>query len=212
MDGNVNNNANNNGSGKGFSLGIIIGVLVSVIIVLILVIGVGVGYTVYTKSKSLINPQPQITSAFLQSKLVDASDLTTAELSYNGIIHYDNGGIPWITQKKYSMLYSATVEAGIDLSGVEIEVTDDTVKVKLPEVQVSEPDVDVDSVEFYDDSFALLNWESKEDAIDAIKEAKKDCKKKADLDGLEAKAYENAKKLVEELLKDLIGDRELIIE
>lgn len=212
MDGNVNNNANNNGSGKGFSLGIIIGVLVSVIIVLILVIGVGVGYTVYTKSKSLINPQPQITSAFLQSKLVDASDLTTAELSYNGIIHYDNGGIPWITQKKYSMLYSATVEAGIDLSGVEIEVTDDTVKVKLPEVQVSEPDVDVDSVEFYDDSFALLNWESKEDAIDAIKEAKKDCKEKADLDGLEAKAYENAKKLVEELLKDLIGDRELIIE
>lgn len=212
MDGNVNNNANNNGSGKGFSLGIIIGVLVSVIIVLILVIGVGVGYTVYTKSKSLINPQPQITSAFLQSKLVDASDLTTAELSYNGIIHYDNGGIPWITQKKYSMLYSATVEAGIDLSGVEIEVTDDTVKVKLPEVQVSEPDVDVDSVEFYDDSFAILNWEAKEDAIDAIKEAKKDCKEKADLDGLEAKAYENAKKLVEELLKDLIGDRELIIE
>ena len=212
MDGNVNNNANNNGSGKGFSLGIIIGILVSVIIVLILVIGVGVGYTVYTKSKSLINPQPQITSAFLQSKLVDASDLTTAELSYNGIIHYDNGGIPWITQKKYSMLYSATVEAGIDLSGVEIEVTDDTVKVKLPEVQVSEPDVDVDSVEFYDDSFAILNWESKEDAIDAIKEAKKDCKEKADLDGLEAKAYENAKKLVEELLKDLIGDRELIIE
>lgn len=205
-------NAQNNQQPKknqGFGKGLLIGLLVSVL-VLLLVGGVGVG--AFFAVKQTFFKQPQITSASLATKLEDASDLTTAEMTYQGVIHYDDGGIPFITQKKYSMVYQATMEAGIDLSKVQIDVTDDKVTVKLPEVTVDDPVVDPDSIDFYDDSFALFDWETKEDAVDAIKEARRDCKNKADIDSLKGKAYDNAKKVVEELLKDAVGDRELEVE
>ena len=37
-------------------------------------------------------------------------------------------------------------------------------------------------------------------------------KEKADISGLESEAYENAKKVVEELLKDAVGDRTIEVE
>jgi hypothetical protein len=133
-------------------------------------------------------------------------------MTYTGLIHYDDGGIPYLTQKKYSMIYSATIEAGIDMSEVEVDVSENKVKVTLPDVEVEEPVVDMDSIDFYDESFALFNWDDKRDGIDAVKEAKKDCKEKADVDGLKGKAYENAKSIVRKLLEELIGDRELVVE
>ena len=193
--------------------GWIIGLLVALcVILLVLVIGAAayIGITSYIKYQQ--SKKPQVTSALLMSKLEDCSDLTTAEVTYTGLVHYDDGGIPFLTQKKYSMIYSATIEAGIDMSGVEIEVTDDKVTVTLPEVQVDDPQVDLDSIDFYDESFAIFNWDDKVDGIDAVKVAREDCREKADIDGLKGKAYENAKKIVTELLEDLIGDRELEVK
>ena len=54
--------------------------------------------------------------------------------------------------------------------------------------------------------------ETKEDGIDAVKEAEKDCKEKIDIASLEGEAYENAKKVVEELLKDAVDGRTIEIE
>ncbi|MBR6094366.1 MAG: DUF4230 domain-containing protein [Lachnospiraceae bacterium] len=196
-------------NGTGWIKWVVIG-LVFFILVLGALAGIGYGVTTYLKAQQ--NQQPAVTSQYLASKLEDASDLTTAQITYTGIIHYDDGGIPFLTQKKYSMVYSATVEAGIDLSGVEIEVTDDKVIVKLPEVKVDEPQVDLDSIEFYDDSFALFNWDQKEDGVDAMKEAREDCKKKADISSLEGRAYENAKEIVRKLLEDAVGDRTIEVE
>lgn len=192
--------------------GIALGLIIALIIVLFFLLLIATGIAVFFGTKSFYTKKPQVTSALLTQKLEDASDLTTSRLTYRGVIHYDDGGIPFLTQNKYSMLYEAEMEAGIDLSGVEIEVTDDTVKVKLPDVEVEDPVVDMDSIEFYNDSFALFDWETKEDGIDAVKEAEKDCKEKADISGLESEAYENAKKVVEELLKDAVGDRTIEVE
>ena len=208
----VMNTENSGQKNNGVSKGIKIGILISVAVVIVVLLLVGTGLGVYFGAKAYYTKKPQVTSAFLASKLEDASDLTSAKMTYHGVIHYDDGGIPFLTQKKYSMVYSATMEAGIDLSKVQIEVTDDKVKVTLPDVQVDEPVVDMDSIDFYDDSFALFDWETKEDGIDAVKEAKKDCAKKADIPSLEGEAYENAKKVVEQLLKDAVGERELEVE
>ena len=193
--------------------GWIIGLLVAICILLLLIIigaAAYIGVTSYVKYQQ--SKKPQLTSAYITSKLEDCSDLTTAEITYTGLVHYDDGGIPFLTQKKYSMIYSATIEAGIDMSGVEVEVTDDKVTVTLPEVEVDDPQVDLDSIDFYDESFAIFNWDEKEDGIDAMKVAREDCKEKADISGLKGRAYENAKKIVSELLEDLIGDRELEVK
>lgn len=196
-------------SNTGWIKWVIIG-LAFLVLLAVALVGIGFGVTTYLRSQQ--NQQPAITSAYLASKLEDASDLTTAQITYTGLIHYDDGGIPFLTQKKYSMMYSATVEAGIDLSEVEIEVTDDKVIVKLPEVTVGEPQVDLDSIDFYDESFALFNWDEKEDGIDAMKAARDDCKEKADIASLEDRAYENAKEIVRKLLEDVVGDRTIEVE
>ena len=180
-------------------IGIILGVIVLAIAVFFVV-------------KNQLAKKPKISSSYIVSKLEDASDLTTARLQYTGLVKYDDEGIPFLTQKKYSMIYSAEMEAGIDLSKVEVGVSDDLVIVKLPDVVVEEPVVDPDSVEFYDESFALFNWDSKQDGVDAIKIARKDCKEKADTDGLKAKAYENAKELVGQILGGVVGDRDIVVE
>lgn len=203
------NNENVQKKNTGWIKGMILGIVIS-FLALLAIGGVVFGTVAFIKYQQ--NKKPAVTSALLASKLEDASDLTTAEVTYNGLIHYDDGGIPFLTQQKYSMIYSATVEAGIDLSKVEIEVTDDEVHVKLPEVTVDEPRVDMDSIDFYDESFALFNWDERQDGIDAVKEAEKDCKNKADIDSLKNRAYDNAKKVVSELLEDAVGDREVIVE
>lgn len=203
------NNENVQKKNTGWIKGMILGIVIA-FLALLAIGGVVFGTVAFIKYQQ--NKKPAVTSALLASKLEDASDLTTAEVTYNGLIHYDDGGIPFLTQQKYSMIYSATVEAGIDLSKVEIEVTDDEVHVKLPEVTVDEPRVDMDSIDFYDESFALFNWDERQDGIDAVKEAEKDCKNKADIDSLKNRACDNAKKVVSELLEDAVGDREVIVE
>ncbi len=182
---------------------------------ILLVVGLAIGGTIFGVSKYIqdrFTKKPVITSSLIASKLEDASDLTTAEMTYTGLIHYDDGGIPFITQKKYSMVYEGTIEAGIDLSKVEVDVSEDKVTVKLPDVELEDPVIDMDSIDFYDESFALFNWDDKRDGINAVKEAQEDCKKKADTEGLKSKAYENAKALVRKLLEEIIGDRELEVK
>ena len=191
---------------KGVGYGWIIGVLGTLLVLII------AGIAVFFVVKNQLAKKPKISSSYIVSKLEDASDLTTARLQYTGLVKYDDEGIPFLTQKKYSMIYSAEMEAGIDLSKVEVGVSDDLVIVKLPDVVVEEPVVDPDSVEFYDESFALFNWDSKQDGVDAIKIARKDCKEKADTDGLKAKAYENAKELVGQILGGVVGDRDIVVE
>ena len=213
VDTQINNSGASANPAPKKNTGWIKGLIIGVAFTLLLVFAIGgIGIGAYSYIKYQLNKKPALTSSYITSKLQDASDLTTAEITYTGLIHYYDGGIPFLTQKKYSMLYSATIEAGIDLSGVEVEVTDDKVTVTLPPGTVGAPQVDLDSIEFYDDSFALFNWEEKEDGVDAMKEAKEDCKQKADISGLEGKAYENAKELVRKLLEDIVGERELEVK
>lgn len=203
-------NTENNGTKKRGWIKALIITFSALLLAGLAIVGTVIGVSKYIKDR--FTKKPVITSSLIASKLQDASDLTTAEMTYTGLIHYDDGGIPYLTQKKYSMIYSATIEAGIDMSEVEVDVSENKVKVTLPDVEVEEPVVDMDSIDFYDESFALFNWDDKRDGIDAVKEAKKDCKEKADVDGLKGKAYENAKSIVRKLLEELIGDRELVVE
>ena len=51
--------------------------------------------------------KPDITNTYISSKLETVSNLTTAELTYNGLIHYEEGDIPILTKKSFSMVYRA---------------------------------------------------------------------------------------------------------
>ena len=58
--------------------------------------------------------ETQITSSFISDKLEMVSELTTAKLTYNGLVYYSDGSIPLLTQKSFTMTYRAEVRAGVE--------------------------------------------------------------------------------------------------
>lgn len=172
-----------------------------------------VGVVSYKISAKIHTPEePDITVSYITGKLTDASDLITSELSYTGLVKYSDGNIPFLTQKEFSMIYNAEVKAGIDMSEVEIEVTEEKVIVTLPEVKVISVDVDPNSIEFYDEKFAIFNWSDKQDAVEAIAAAEADVEANADIEELKTRARTQAETIITGILKDSIGERTLEIK
>ena len=147
-------------------------ILKCVRIFVLLAAAAGIGIFVYIQFFS--PKEPELTSSFVNGKLEAVSDLTVSELSYTGLIRYSEGKIPFLTQNSFSMMYTASVRAGIDLSKAQVTVTGDEVVITLPECQVQSIDVDPESITFYDERFALFNWTEKDDIIDTVSAARQD--------------------------------------
>ncbi len=183
-------------------------VIVGIVIVVILIVGI----FAINALKDYFNPEPEITGEFISDELKSVSDLTTAELSYNGLIRYTEGKIPFITQKAFVMTYFAEVRAGIDMSKVDVAVTKNMVKIWLPNIEVQSVKISPDSISFYDNQSALFNWSKKEDVVKGLKEAEKDVLAKGGMDKLKERAKERTKKLVTKLFENSVGDKKLMVE
>lgn len=178
------------------------------LLIVLVIAGTAVFLTMHFTKES----EPEITNSFISDKLEAASELTSAKLTYNGLVRYSEGSIPFITKKEFSMIYRAEVKAGIDLSKVESEITDAQVKITVPRIEILDISIDESSIQFYDERFALLNWEKKEDLLETIQEAKADVEAKGDMDGLKENAKNQIEILLVGLFEDCIGERELVIE
>lgn len=155
--------------------------------------------------------EQEVTIEYISKKLENISELATAEMVYNNLYTVSEGKIPFITKKGFSMVYTATVKAGIDASLIDIDITEDEVKVIIPESQIQYIHVEPDSIQFYDEKKALFNWNEKEDVTAAISTAEKDAEEKADTDGLKKRANEEAKYIVKGILERSVGDKELVV-
>lgn len=155
--------------------------------------------------------KPALSAEKLTEQLVACSDLTTAEIIYNGVVRFEENGIPLINENSFLMMYSARVKAGIDISQVKVNVTSNKVVVTLPEVTVQDLIIDTDTLEFYDVSTSLFNQTQQSDVVVAVNYAKDDVRKNADIPGLLAKAKEQTETLIRGLFNDVVGDRELVI-
>ena len=178
-------------------------------VVLLLLLAAVIGALVY---RGLFGEsKPDITVTGISAKINEVSDLTAAELDYRGLVTYTDGDIPFINQKGFSMIYSAKARAGIDFSKIKIDVTKDKVTVTLPQAQIQSITVASDSIEFYDERFALFNWPNKSDALEAVKAAETDANEQIDTTELIATANLKVKDILQGLLKDSVGDRRLEI-
>ena len=148
----------------------------------------------------------------MSGKLEAVSELTTARLTYTGLIKYSEGKIPFLTQNSFSMIYTAKVRAGVDLAQAGIEIGEAQVVITLPECEVQSIDIDEQSIEFYDEHWALFNRTEKEDVIDTISAAKEDVRQNTDLESLLESAGQQTRQLIKGLLEDEIGERELVIQ
>ncbi len=179
--------------------------LICVLTCAVLVCG---GVIVYQQRQ---NQKPEITDTLIAEKVEEAGELTTARLTYNGILHYEDGSIPFLTRKAFFMVYRAEVTAAVDLAGVKVAQNGQTVVLTFPE-ETLDIQIAPDSIEFYDEHAALFNWSGKDDAVDAIQAAKADVEEKANLELLRETARNQTEHLLTNLLQDFIGERTLQIQ
>lgn len=165
----------------------------------------------YKLRQSQEDELPVIDAEYVKSKMEGISEFATAEYIYGGFIEFEDGAIPLITQKSFSMYYRATAKAGISLSEVDVDVTEEAVTVYVPAAQLISVQIDSSSVRFYNEKKALFNWKDSSDITAAIGAAENDFKENADKTQLYKLADERIKSLLNALLRDVVGGRALII-
>jgi homoserine dehydrogenase len=141
-----------------------------------------------------------VSSATIQTQISSLSELATAKLDYRGIVRYESGDIAFINKKGFTMLYTAEVKAGVDLSQASVDVSGRTITVTLPQASVQSCDIDASSLTFYDQSYAIFNWENKEDAQKALELAQSDAAEKVDETTLVDAANKQAADVVSSML------------
>ena len=186
--------------------------ILALIVALVVIIGLLIlAIRIISSTKKEPEPEPQLTSTTINQQLANCSNLTTAELTYNGLVRFSEGDIPFINQNSFSMIYTATAKAGIDISQAETTVTDTDIIIILPACEVFEINVDSDSLEFFDERTSIFNPSQKTDVVTAINYAEDDVKAKADLDGLIDRATSQTELIVKGLIEPISEGRNIII-
>lgn len=147
-----------------------------------------------------LEPSVSISSTSIQEQLSGCSELATAKLDYRGLVRYEDGDIDFINKKGFTMVYDAEVRAGVDLAQARVDVSGNAITVHLPAPTFLGIEIDPNSIEFYDATFALFNWENKQDTTEALKVAHTDAESKVNQTGMLDEAREQAHTLVENLL------------
>ena len=169
-----------------------------IIVIISLVLG-GIGGW---KLNDFINKE-EISTDYLTAKLEDASELTTQKITYTSRVPIEKGSIPFINKRGFVMKYNATLRAGVN-----------KIIVKIPHAEVlDEPNVDSDSLKFYDEKKALFSWKKHEDVAQAISKAKKDVKNNpsVDMTSLLQRADENTEKLIHTILDDSVKGCKVVV-
>lgn len=162
----------------------------------------------------LFSNKDEVTVSYVSGKLADADELTTQTITYTSGVPIEKGKIPFITKRGFTMYYTATLRAGVHLSEIDPKVYDKKVVVTLHHSKLlGTPNIDANSIQFKDETKALLNWDKHEDVKDALKIAKKDVKENPAVDYslLLNRADEHAEELVHALLDDCVGGREVVV-
>lgn len=108
------------------------------------------------------NEEPSITSTSLSQQLVEIQNLSVLEYNYTKVGKFENSltlngwDIP-LTKKSFLLTYSGTLQAGVNMQEIEVSIHDNTITVKLPEVEILENTIDENSIEVYDESKNIFN-------------------------------------------------------
>ena len=150
--------------------------------------------------------EPPATPGTIVQRLEKAGDLAAAKMEYRGLVRFEEGGVRFLTRKAFTMLYTARVRAGVDLTEAEVDLKGSVVWITLPAAVVQEVTIDPKSLAFYDEHSALLNPDSPADTAEALKTAERDAREWAQKSELCQEANRQTKRLCEELLAPILQD------
>ena len=184
---------------------VIAGILIAVIL-----LGAGFGFGYYKgthKEPVITKTDPLIVQKTIEGKMQEISDLATYKYAYTNTASQEsslkikNWNIPFTT-KRFIVKYDGEIKAGVDLSKVTIKVSDDdTITITMPKAAILSHEIDENSLEVLDETKNIFNRIQIDDYNSFQAEQKKICEEYALERGLLDKAYENAKKVISEMIQ-----------
>ena len=172
---------------------------IALVAIIILVVTCIVYFGFYNKNK-------EVDTRYIITQLEKSSELTTAKLNYTGMSEYKDSGIGFINRADFIMVYGASARVGIDVKEVKIEADNitRTVWITIPKAKILEVKVNMDNIKYFDEKFALLNFDYKEDANSATALAEKEAVKELEGMGVLEMANNQAEALIKGLIQDII--------
>lgn len=173
-------------------------------IMLIIVVVVGAG--LIKISSKVDKGKTKILSASTLKEVIDISELSTAQYTYNGIAEkYKNDKS---TKVECYIRYSAKVKVGIDMKQVDFKIDEEnkTITPILPEIQINSNTVDETKLSFIP---ANANIEIKDALVVCEADAEKESRESTKL--IES-ARENLKSIIEALLDPILTDSDYSIQ
>lgn len=156
----------------------------------------------------IFNKEASADFTHLNMLLEKSSELTTAKLKITGIENYKDAGAMIINRSDFTMVYSATIRAGVELKEVKIEPNTiaKEIVVVMPRAKVFDCHVDQNEIQYFDEKFALFNVDSKEDANKACALAEQDGIREAEATGILEFAETEAEYVIKDILTPALPD------
>lgn len=167
------------------------------VIILVVITALMIKIKIFNKKS-----EPTIISKATLEKVINVSDLSTFEAIYNGVAAVENEEKP--ENIDYYVSYEAKVKAGIDFALVEVEVNEaeKIITVTLPEVKITDVDVDIASLDYI-----FMNNKANTETVSAqaYKKCIKDVTKESNsTDEIYESARQNARNIVEALISPFV--------
>lgn len=191
-------------------------ILAAILLAGLLIVGglfAGMSFQKNKDEAKVAETAPVIQNTPISQKVVALKELTTAQLTYRGLVEYEEGKVPIINKNVFLMTYTARVTAGVDFSKAIITEKDEVIIIELPTAKVLTKQIDLESIEYHDVKKAKFNPPSREDAIAAQKDAYEDLDISMDKKELLDTANAQAKVMLKEMLEPFLADGvELIVK
>lgn len=180
--------------------------------VIILVVVFVAGMVVYRNATT--EKEAKIVTKSTLEKIINVSDLSTYEATYNGITAVASESNPG--DMDYYVSYEADVKAGFNFDEIKVNVDDEEKK-----IQIIIPDIEITDVTVYAESMDFIFTNKKADDSTVTQEAYKACREDVERESKKEKAiYDLAKQnavnvmkaLTSPFVEQLDGDYELEIK
>lgn len=179
----------------------LLGCILVLLVVVLVVFGV-------VQIKRLNEEKVHTISKASLEKMLEISDLSTLEFTYNAIANVnDEDGKP-----KYHVAYKGKVTAGIDFTQIGVAVNEKVITITIPEAYVQNVDVEMETMNFI---FEKKKYETETVSQEAYAACKEDLEKRVkEEQSLLSMAKENATEAVKALIEPWVQqvDKEYTVE
>lgn len=176
------------------------------VLIIALLVAAFFAYRYFTKEPE---EQPPVINADIVTKqLLEVQELVTVEYRYTnmGVFEDQKDFYGWsvpLTKKSFIVSYDGIIKAGVDLSGLNVQVSGNTVSVTIPKAEIMSHEIVEDSIEIFDEKDNIFNPIKIEDYAGFTQDQKGKIELKVQEDGLLDQAYQRAQSTIAHLLSNM---------